>query len=229
MVKWSMKGRSLQSLSRGSLGVDGKRKLVHNDDEEEDDSGEGGSNGDVPSLDGSPCLGVHQSSAGSGSVTVLGGGGGGLGGGGGHKHAARTVSAVLGIGSEGTNDSNEDEEGNDDGDHNDGGEQHSNKTGDGHSGGEDELVADTVKEEGEQEGQNHESSKEGNEDKSLGGLDNVADVGGQAVVVVGGLKGRSANSGVNSLHSSEIVVNFGVRLGGRGGSKGNSGSGGGGG
>lgn len=170
-------------------------------------------------------MAVDNGSAGDGGSSA--GGSGSSGGGllGVHELAARSIDAGVRVILEGTDNTDEDKEGNDDGDHDDSSKQHSDQTGDGHSSSEDELVADTVKEEGEEEGQDDKASQQSNEDKSLGGLDDVADVSGQVVVGVGGLQVDAADSRLGGLLSREIEVNLVGGLFSSGGSKSNSGSG----
>jgi hypothetical protein len=218
----------LESFTRGGLGVDGQRELVDDNNEEEDDGRDSGGQGDVPSLDGSPGLVVNNGSRGDGNSST---GASGASGGGLHgvsELAARSIDARVRVILEGTDNTDEDEEGNDDGDDDDSGKGNGNKASDGHSSSEDELVADAVKEEGEEEGQEDKSSQQSNEDKSLGGLDNVAHTGGQVVVAVCGLLVDAAEARVGGLLSGEIEVNLVGGLFGSGSSKGNSGSGGGG-
>jgi len=210
---------TLQSLTRGSLRVDGKRELVHDDDEDEDDGGEGGGKGDVPTLDGSPGEGLSDGSGLGNSVD--GGGSNNIGGGRIDELAARSINAVLGVVLEGADDSDVDEEGDDHGDQDDGSEENSDHTGEGHADSEDELVADAVKEEGEEDNHEDEGGQEGDENESLGGLGDVAELGGEGVVLeVGGADG--SGDGDHSLDSVEVVVDLGrVDLVGRG-SKGRS-------
>lgn len=216
----------LQSLARRSLRVDGERELVDDDDQHEDDSGNSGSEGDVPALDGSPGEGLGDSAGLGGSVH-----GHGLVGevrvGRVNKLAARAVNAVLGIILESLDDSNVDQEGNDDGDGDQSAESNGNNTGQGHANSEDQLVSDSVEEEGEQEGQQDESGDQGHEDESLRSLGDVADVVRGLVVVEDG--GGAASNRGGGLNSVQVVVDLGLVDGGGGGGQSASSSGGGGG
>jgi len=198
----------LQSLSGGSLGVDGEGELVDNNDQHEDQSGDGGSEGNVPALNGSPgqVLGVGSRDSLEGSD--------GLNRGGINELAARAINAVGSIILEGLDDSNVDEEGNDDGDGDQSAESNGNNAGKGHSDGEDELVADAVKEEGEQQSQKDESGNQSHQDESLRGLGNVADVV-RRLVVVEHSGGKASNRG-GGLDSVQVVEDLGLVNGGGG-------------
>jgi len=130
--------------------------------------------------------------------------------------AARSINAVVRIVLEGHDDSNVHEEGDDDRDGDQSAESNGNNAGQGHSDGEDELVADAVKEKGEKEGQEDESGDQGHQDESLRGLGDVAEVTGAIVVEDGG--GTSSDRG-GGLHSVQVVVDLGLVDGGGGGSQ----------
>jgi len=200
----------LQSLAGRSLRVDGEGELVHHHDQQEDDGGHGGGKGDVPAVNGAPVLGLGDDSVHVGGSNR--GRAGGVGAGGVHKVAARAIHAgkagALRVILEGLDDSNVHEESNDDGDDNEGAESHGHKAGQGHANSEDELVADAVKEECEEEGQQDESSDQGHEHESLRGLGDVAEVAGGGIVGEHGV-GAAVDRG-GGLHAVQVVVDLGL-------------------
>jgi len=217
-------GAFLQSLTAAGLRVDGKRELVHHDDEDEDDSGDGGGEGDVPALNGTPGDVLVNVASLGGATDNDGAGEGGAGVT--DELAARAVNAAGSVILESADNANVHEEGDDHGDGDQGSEEHSDNTGEGHADSEDELVADAVKEEGEEEHQQDEAGNEGNEDESLRGLGHVADVvRGLVVLEGGGGAGDSASVGGDSgLDTVEVVVDLGLVDGEGAGGEGASGS-----
>jgi len=160
----------------------------------------------------------------------LGGGSGGRDGINGRRsdeRTARSVNASLRIILEGLDDSDVDEEGNDDRDEDQDGEGNSDNTGQSHTDSEDELVADAVEEESEEDDHQDESGDQGHQDESLRGLGDVADVVRGLVVVEDGR--RDGKSGDRGLNSVQVVVDLGLVdvAGLRGQSSGGSGSSGG--
>jgi len=130
--------------------------------------------------------------------------------------AARSINAVVRIVLEGHDDSNVHEEGDDDRDGDQSAESNGNNAGQGHSDGEDELVADAVKEKGEKEGQEDESGDQGHQDESLRGLGDVADVlvGVVVLEVSVGLGNSAGGDRGGGLDTVEVVVDLGLVEGG---------------
>lgn len=193
----------LQGLTRGSLRVDGERELVDNDDQDEDDGGQSGGQGDVPTVDGSPGQGLGHGAGGAVVDVVVLVGGGGI-----NELAARTVNASLSVVLEGTDNPDVDKEGNDHRDQDESSEENSDDTGEGHADGEDELVADAVKEEGEEEHQKDEGSQQSNQNECLRSLGDVTELSAQSVVLeVGGAD--SSKVGDDGLHAIEVIIDLG--------------------
>jgi len=144
------------------------------------------------------------------------GGGDGINGRRSDERSARSINASLRIILEGLDDSDVDEEGDDDREEDQDGEGNGNNTGQSHTDGEDELVADAVEEESEEDGHQDESGNQSHQDESLRGLGDVADVVRGLVVVED--RRRNSQSGRGGLNSVQVVVDLGLvdGVGGRG-------------
>jgi len=181
--KTSSQRGHLQSLTGRSLRVDGEGELVDENNNQQNQSNGDGGQDNVPAGLGTPLLKL-----GGGSVVRVNRGGEG---------AARAIVAVRVVRLEGVGQANKSQEGDDDGGESQKDKSQKNEASERHAEGEDDLVADGVEDEDQQEDSNNEGKDQADEDESLGELDGGVHLGHGSARVLGA--GGGGDGGVGSL------------------------------
>jgi hypothetical protein len=191
----SLRGH-LQSLTGRSFRVDGEGELVDEDNNQQNQSNRDGRQDNVPAGLGTPLLEL-----GSGSEVRVNGGG---------KGAARAIVAVWVVSLEGVGQTNETQEGDDDGGESQKDKSQKDETGQGHAEGEDDLVADGVEDEDQQKDSNNEREDQADENKRLSEFDGGVHLGHSSARVLSA--GSGGDGGIGSLvlgsDSIEIIEQF---------------------
>jgi len=190
--------RHLQGLSRRSFRVDGEGELVDDDNDEKDKDNRDGGQNDVPSSAGAPLLEL-------GDIRI--GGGDGV-----RERAARTLRARSDIRLHGVGKTDETQESNDDGGEGNENDDNHDDASQRHSEGEDNLVADGVKEENRENNGNDERENQSDQNERLSKLDSGVDLGGSSAGVSGTRGSSKSVSGGLGLSASaiEVVEDLGV-------------------
>jgi hypothetical protein len=187
----SLRGH-LQSLTRRSLRVDGERELVDEDNNQENQSNRDGREDNVPAGLGTPLLKL-----GGGSVGRVNRGGEG---------AARAIVALRLVSLEGIGQANETQKGDNDGGKSQEDKSQKDEASEGHAEGEDDLVADGVKDEDQQENSNNKGEDQADQDESLSKLDGGVNLGHSSARVLGAGGGGDLLAGSLALGSDSIEV-----------------------
>ena len=190
--KTSSQRGHLQSLTGRSLRVDGEGELVDEDNNQKNQSDGDGGQDNVPASLGTPLL-----EPGGGSKRRGDRGG---------ECAARAIVAVLVVSLEGVGEADETQEGDDDGGQGQEDKSQEDEAGQGHAEGEDDLVADGVKDEDKEESGDNEGKDQADQNESLGELDSCVHLGHSSAGVLGAGGGGDGIVSALDLGSDSVKI-----------------------
>jgi len=191
----SLRGH-LQSLTRRSLGVDGKRELVDEDNNQQNQSNGDGRQDNVPTGLGTPFLELGSGSIGRGNR--------------GGEGTARAIVALRLVSLEGVGKTNETQKGDDDRGKSQEDKSQQDEASERHAEGEDDLVADGVEDEDQQNDGDKEGEDQADQDEGLSKLDSGENLGHSSarVLSAGGCGDLLAGSLSLGSDSVEIIKQF---------------------
>ena len=182
----------LQGLTGRSLRVDGERELVDEDNNQENQSNGDGRQNNVPAGLGTPLLEL-------GAGTIVRGHRG-------RESAARAIVALRLVSLEGVGQTDETQKGDDDGGESQEDKSQKDQASEGHAEREDNLVADGVEDEDQQDNSNNEGEDQANQNESLSKLDGGINLGHSSAGVLGAGGGGDVLAGGLALGSDSIEV-----------------------